>query len=259
MEVPGPKHTLHRKTYKRKYTCQSHRLYSAAMGGTPRQPEPRAHRRNARGQGGLLATEIVAGALAIIDRTGSDAGVTLRSVAREVGIAAPSIYPHFANREAVILAAARYVFDDIGHAVEGAVTGLEDPVERLLAGCEAYVDYGVEHAARYRVLFSRELPGGPSGPAGPTATVGTPTVLLDDRFPPAGGEVFALLVDAIERCADAGRCRGDDPFGTALGVWVALHGMVSLWTSLGGFPWPDQRSFARHLVLAQVGIAVAQQ
>jgi len=226
---------------------------------TPNRPPGRRRRRNARGQGGRLAAEIVAGALAIVDRTGSDEGVTLRSVAREVGITAPSIYPHFSDRDAIVLGVARRVFDDIGRAVEAAVSGLEDPVERLLAGCETYVDYGMEHAARYRVLFARELPGGATGsPEGGTA-VGAPTVLLDDRFPPAGGEVFALLAEGIERCAAAGRCAGDDPFGAALAVWVALHGMVSLWTTLGDFPWPDRRRFTRRLVLAQVGIDAAQQ
>ncbi|MHB8219049.1 MAG: TetR/AcrR family transcriptional regulator [Acidimicrobiales bacterium] len=229
------------------------------MGEAPNRLTARAHRRNARGQGGRLAAEIVAGALAIVDRTGSDEGVTLRSVAREVGIAAPSIYPHFVNRDAIVLAVDRYVFDDIGHAVEAAVSGLQDPVERLLAGCETYVAYGMENAARYRVLFARELPGGITGPPRDGTTVGAPTVLLDDRFPPAGGEVFALLVEGIERCAAAGRSAGDDPFGTALAVWVALHGMVSLWTTLGDFPWPDRRSFTRRLVLAQVGIDGAQQ
>ena len=58
-----------------------------------------------RGQGNRLADDIVRGALAIIERTGSDEAVTLRAVAREVGIAAPSIYAHFADREAIIMAA----------------------------------------------------------------------------------------------------------------------------------------------------------
>ena len=68
-------------------------------------------RRNARGEGGRLAEEIVAGAIAIIERTGSDEEVTLRSVAREVGIAAPSIYTHFPDREAILWAVVQVVFD----------------------------------------------------------------------------------------------------------------------------------------------------
>ncbi|RYF62338.1 MAG: TetR/AcrR family transcriptional regulator, partial [Cytophagaceae bacterium] len=47
--------------------------------------------RNPRGSGARLRGEIVAAAATLIARTGSDQAVTLRSVAREVGISAPSI------------------------------------------------------------------------------------------------------------------------------------------------------------------------
>src|SRR6201994_41011 len=112
------------------------------------------HRRNARGQGTRLADDIVRGALAIIERTGSDDSVTLRAVAREVGIAAPSIYAHFADREAIIMAAVVGVFDELADSVEKAETSAgTNPVDRLLAGCQAYLDYGLAHPARYRLLF----------------------------------------------------------------------------------------------------------
>src|SRR5260370_41847338 len=64
-------------------------------------PGPGRRQRNARGQGARLTDEIVSGALALIDRTGSDEAVTLRAAAREGGIAAPGLYAHFADRDAV--------------------------------------------------------------------------------------------------------------------------------------------------------------
>ena len=83
----------------------------------PARPRARARRRNARGQGARLADDIVAGALALIERTGSDEAVTLRAVAREIGIAAPSIYAHFADREAIIMAVVVRVFDELSEAI----------------------------------------------------------------------------------------------------------------------------------------------
>lgn len=50
-----------------------------------------ARQRNRRGEGAHLRDEIIAGASAILERTGSEENLTLRAVAREVGIAAPSI------------------------------------------------------------------------------------------------------------------------------------------------------------------------
>src|SRR5450432_547055 len=111
-------------------------------------PGPRRRQRNARGQGSRLTEDIVSGALALIERSGSDEAVTLRAVAREVGISAPSIYPHFADRDAIVMAVVLRVFDELARAIEqGSAAARQDPVERLVAGCEAYVGYGLAHPA----------------------------------------------------------------------------------------------------------------
>jgi len=204
----------------------------------------RARRRNARGQGARLAAEIVAGAEAIIERTGSDEAVTLRSVAREVGIAAPSIYAHFADRDAILWAMVHKGFEDLRRRLE-ATADLPDPVDRLLAGGRAYVDYGLEHPALYRALFARQFP-----------STGQASGLLDDRFPEVGGEAFALLVDGIDRCRAAGRSASTDPYTDATAVWVALHGMVSLWCTMCDFPWPPVDDLVRQLMLPLARIHV---
>ena len=208
-------------------------------------------RRNARGQGNRLADDIVAGALAIIERTGSDDAVTLRAVAREVGIAAPSIYAHFADREAIIMAAVVGIFDELADAVEQAETSAgPDPVDRLLAGCQAYLDYGLAHPARYGLLFSprglapedycKPVPIGPDG---------SPVMEF-------GAEAFSLLVQAIQDCVEAGASASTDIVADATAVWVALHGSVTLRTALPGFPWPDLPAFNRQLVLPLARITV---
>lgn len=236
-------------------------LVEGALGqqAAPVQPVPaapvRARRRNARGQGARLAAEIVAGAMAIIERTGSDDDVTLRSVAREVGISAPSIYAHFPDREAILWAVAQRVFEGITESIRRATgaPGDTDEVERLVAGCEAYVAYGLEHPEWYRALFARRFPseliGAPPSAPGQGALLGTPTPLLDDRFPSIGGEAFGLLVDAIERCVAVGASRSTDVFFDATAVWVAMHGLVSLWSTVRDFPWPGTDDFVRRMVL----------
>jgi AcrR family transcriptional regulator len=205
----------------------------------------RTHRRrNARGQGVRLADDIVAGALALIERTGTDEAVTLRAVAREIGIAAPSIYAHFADRDAIVMAVVMRVFGELAEAIEqGTATAGPDPVQRLIAGCEAYLIYGLDHPARYGVLFAQRgtspeeyckpVPLGPDG---------RPVLEF-------GAESFALLVQAIERCAAAGVSASTDATTDATAVWVALHGTVTLRTGLPGFPWPELHEFARQLVL----------
>jgi AcrR family transcriptional regulator len=201
--------------------------------------------RNARGQGARLTEDIVRAALALIERTGSDEAVTLRAVAREVGIAAPSIYPHFADREAIVMAAVVRIFAELTDAIEaGEAPAGPDPVDRLVAGCAAYVDYGLSHPARYGVLFSERRASAqnycepvPLGPGG------QPVLEW-------GAEAFAHLMHAIEDCVAAGASTSTDVLADATAVWVALHGMVTLRSALPGFPWSPPAPMLRHVVLA---------
>ena len=192
----------------------------------------------------------MSGALALIERTGSADAVTLRAVAREVGIAAPSIYAHFPDRDAVLMAVVARVFGELAEAIErGRESAGQDPADRLVAGCEAYVAFGLEHPARYGVLFSRQLPAAPdSGKPVPIGPDGAPVLEV-------GAESFTLLVQAIEACVAAGVSASVDVVADAIAVWVALHGAVSLHTALPHFPWPDPAAFVRQLVLPLARVA----
>jgi len=187
----------------------------------------------------------VSGALALIERTGSAEAVTLRAVAREVGIAAPSIYAHFPDRDAVLAAVVVRIFDELTEAIEqGLKSASQDPADRLVAGCEAYVAFGLEHPARYGVLFATQLATAPD--------YDKPVPIRPDGRPalPFGAETFALLVQAIEDCVAAGFSASTDVVADATAVWVALHGTVSLRSALPLFPWPDPAAFVRRLVLS---------
>ena len=210
----------------------------------------RKRHRNPRGQGARLTQDIVSGALALIERTGSAEAVTLRAVAREVGIAAPSIYAHFPDRDAVLMAVVVRIFDELTEAIEqGQKSAGQDPAGRLVAGSEAYVAFGLEHPARYSMLFSRHWPAAPDYPKPvPIGPDGRPVLEY-------GAETFALLVQAIEDCVTAGVSTSTDVLADATAVWVALHGTVSLRTALPRFPWPDPAASVRQLVLSLAQVA----
>src|SRR3954453_14306660 len=98
--------------------------------------------RNRRGEGALLRDEIVAAAERLLEREGNEEALTLRSVAREAGIAAPSIYTHFAARDAILEAVLDMAFDRLRLLVLDSATGVADPVRRLVAGCQTYARFG---------------------------------------------------------------------------------------------------------------------
>ena len=225
---------------------ESSRQTAEPRPGAVAQPSAAVRRRhrNPRGQGARLTGDIVAGALALIERTGSAEAVTLRAVAREAGIAAPSIYAHFPDRDAVLAAVGARVFDELTEAIEqGREAAGQDPAGRLVAGCEAYVAFGLEHPARYGVLFSTQRPAAPDycKPV-PTGPDGRPVLEF-------GAETFALLLQAIQDCVTSGVSASTDVVADATAVWVALHGTVTLRAALPRFPWPDPAAFVRQLVL----------
>jgi AcrR family transcriptional regulator len=202
--------------------------------------------RNARGQGARLSEDIVSAALELICRTGTKESVTLRAVAREIGIAAPSIYPHFADRDAILMAVVARLFNELTDAIKAGEAGGRDPVGRLVAGCEAYVRYGMENPARYGALFPGQRPPDMADEHGPVE-------IGSDRRPvlELGAEAFGLVVDGISACIDAGASSSTDAVADGTAVWVALHGTVTLWTALPAFPWPEPAdAFVRQLVLS---------
>ena len=178
--------------------------------------------RNPRGSGARLRGEIVAAAATLIARTGSDQAVTLRSVAREVGISAPSIYGHFSDRDAIVEAVVSESLEQLHLVVADAVSAHPDPVEGLYAGCSAYVEFGISEPARYRVLFGWSRPKGQSPQS-------------DTR----GLAAFNTLVTNLDACVAAGRSASTDTFVDAVSIWTSLHGQVMLRADLPEFPWPS--------------------
>jgi AcrR family transcriptional regulator len=213
---------------------------------------PIARVRNRRGQGGKLGGEIVATATAILTTTGTPEAVTLRAVAREIGIATTSIYSHFPDREAILRAVADQAFTSLTTASLDAGAGLDDPVARLLAGCRAYVNYAVDHPHLYALMFTAGGPGGAPPGSGTRGDV----ELHAGEDPSAAG--FNGLARAIAACSAAGVSASTDPFTDAVAVWMGLHGYATLRGSMT-FPWPDQDLTLKHLVYSLARIPEAAQ
>jgi AcrR family transcriptional regulator len=205
------------------------------------QPAPRAGRRpqSRRGDGGRLRAEIIEAAREILAEPGGLDGLTLRGVARRVGIAATSIYLHFPDTEHLAVAATEQTFADLTAAAAAAAAGISDPAEALLARCRAYCHFALEHPGHYRVMFGLPLmPGLAADPAG------TP-----------GRRAFQVLVHAVEACQRAGAATAaGDPFRLASLVWAAEHGLVSLRLSRPQFPWSDLDGLIDQAVTAIMGL-----
>jgi AcrR family transcriptional regulator len=195
--------------------------------------------RNARGEGERLREDIVRAAREILTEEGHEAAITLRGVARRVGIAAPSIYQHFPSAPAIVQAVVVEAFGDLNAFIEVAVEGLVEPRERLLAGCRAYITFGLENRSVYKLLFDRNRELGGQSPEGRPPTE-------DDLW----HGPFSQLVVAIDACISAGLSTAVSSPATALDVWVGMHGLVVLRGNRYDMPWPPREAMEPPLISA---------
>jgi len=102
--------------------------------------------------------EIVETALRILEAEGREA-LTMRRLAGEIGIRAPSLYKHFPDKAAVEIALIEIGFTGMADALDTALAQEDDhgcsPLERLAI---AYRRYALEHPHLYRLLTSDPLP-----------------------------------------------------------------------------------------------------
>ena len=179
-----------------------------------------ARQRNPRGQGERLRDDIIEAASRLLADPAAPP-LTLRAVAREAGVAATSVYLHFADIQALILAVAERRFSELVRLQEAARDGSADLCQQLRAGCLAYCEFGLAHQGQYQVMFASPLP--------------MPADMPPEQFP--GLVPFRRLIDGVAACIGA-EPTDEQAFFTALLIWQQLHGIVSLRISRPRFPWP---------------------
>jgi AcrR family transcriptional regulator len=157
------------------------------------------------------ASEAVSAALldaaeTVLDRDGA-AGVTVRAVARQAGVAPMGVYNRFTNKEGLLMALAVRAFDGLAAAIDVGPEG--GPVDRLRRAGRGYRDFALAHPARYTLIFDMGSPA--ADPASPVTA--------------RGREVFAVLVGMV---AELSLAPGLDPVDAAQALWNGEHGAVTL-------------------------------
>jgi AcrR family transcriptional regulator len=192
---------------------------------------PATRQRNKRGQGELLRNDLIATAIAMIE---DDERLSLRSVARRVGIATTSIYLHFPDLDHLLAAVVARSFQELGAVAAEAGEQASDPADDLRRRCRAYCHFALDHPRLYQVMFQADLP---------LATIG------DDPSQTPGRRAFENLVAAVERCLQSGLALPDeDPFRLATLIWTAEHGLVLARIARPTFPWPPLDPFVDEMV-----------
>jgi len=117
--------------------------------GAAASPRPTPRPRTPR------AGQIIDTARTLLEAVGSD-GLTMRRLADELGIRAPSLYKHVDGRPGLELALVETGLDETGLALHAAVAGSSgNPVSDLLG---AYRAMGRAHPELYRLITASSFP-----------------------------------------------------------------------------------------------------
>jgi AcrR family transcriptional regulator len=190
------------------------------------------------------ADEIKQTARRILMTEGPD-GVSLRAIAREMGMTAPALYRYYGSHEDLIRHVIADIFSEIADDIQAAIVAAGqasggDLTQKLVAACREFRHWSLTHKQEFGLLFGSPLPG----------LEAVHDEVVDVCAQKFSGTFFALFLELWQRQpfpvpADSeiepglreqlARYRDllgtDLPLGaglTFLRCWVRLYGMVSL-------------------------------
>jgi AcrR family transcriptional regulator len=185
------------------------------------------------------------------------ASLSLRGIAREMGMTAPALYRYYKDRDALVTALLIDAFTDFRIVLElGRDTSVvDDHKGRFRAMSRAYFQWASENPQRYALLFGTPIPG----------------YLFANELGPIAQESFLVLQGVLGEAYQAGKITGElatvrlptnlksqyemlkktgmpyVPLIThlALVVWATMHGITSLYLHgyLSGFVGEQVYSF----------------
>lgn len=138
------------------------------------------------------------------------AALSLRAIARELGITAPAIYNYFPRRDDLVTDLIVDAFTSFGQAQKESDDPSRSPADRLRTLGRAYRDWAMQYPQRYQLIFGTPIPGY-HAPAEITL--------------PAAAASFIPLMGVL----DAGLRSGKLKVGNLAPISPALSAMLDAW------------------------------
>lgn len=169
------------------------------------------------------------------------ANLSLRAVARDMGMVSSALYRYFGSRDELLTALIIDAYNSLGGTVEAADAGVTDRSDlrgRWLATCHAVRSWALAEPAEYALIFGSPVPGYAAPQETVDAAVRTPSTLvriLSDGIgsgalavPDSGPELPRPVRDDLIKARDA-VYPGLPEAMLAVGMiaWIHLFGAVS--------------------------------
>jgi AcrR family transcriptional regulator len=194
--------------------------------------EPLRRRRAPRGSGEQLRDEILDATTDLLLETGHVKAVSIRSVAQRVGVTPPSIYLHFADKNALLDAVCARYFEKLDEEMQQVAVGQPSTIDVLRAQGLAYVRFAMKTPELYRIATMGESRPG------------------SDVDVTLNSSAFQHMRNSVESLMAEGIFPPGDSTTVALEMWAVAHGVAALLISKPYLPWGDPEEFADRILRA---------
>jgi AcrR family transcriptional regulator len=159
---------------------------------------------------GNLRSALLEQAEQIVDERGAQA-LSLRELAREIGVSHAAPRRHFADRQALLDALAEEGFERLGDELQRAVRRAGTPfAARLHALSQAYISFAARHVALLELMFAGKQRAGA------------------ERVRESADRAFATAVAAIAEAQASGELRAGDPARVAVVAFATWQGLAAM-------------------------------
>jgi AcrR family transcriptional regulator len=193
---------------------------------------PLRRRRAPRGAGEQLREEILDATTELLLETGHAKAVSIRSVAQRVGVTPPSIYLHFADKDALMDAVCARYFEKLDEEMQRAAADQTSAIEVLRAQGLAYIRFALKTPELYRIATMGE---------------GRPGSDVDVAL---NSSAFTHIRNTVDTLMTEGVLPRGDSTAVALELWTVGHGIAAMMISRPYLPWGDAEEFADRVLRA---------
>ena len=157
--------------------------------------------------------KILRAACELLVKGGLD-GLSMRKLARQVGVTAPALYRHYESKEMVLVAVVGEAFKVFAQYLYRAVEG-RTPIERFRLTGRSYLAFALEHPQYYALLHvAHEIMGHDA---------------LPHEATDHASAVGQFMVDRVREGMECGMLKPGPPETVARTIWAHSHGLVSIY------------------------------
>jgi AcrR family transcriptional regulator len=146
-------------------------------------------------------------------RTAGTESLSLRAMARAIGVSQTAPYRHFTDKDELLAALATRGYQSLLAALQkSGQSATETPEEQLFAFARSYVDYAAENPELFKLMFG-------------------PSLQPMDKYPElrdASRETLSLVQKILYRGIQRGDFKDQDITYLANSGWAGIHGLATL-------------------------------